>query len=383
MLLDQLRDQLQQLQTEGLLRTRRIAQSPQGVHVRVDGRRLISFCSNDYLGLASHPELIHAARDGAELYGVGAGASHLVNGHFDAHHRLEKKLADFTGLPEALLFSTGYMANLGVVSALMGRADAVFADKLNHASLNDAALLSRANFHRYPHCDLPSLEKLLTASRAKRKLVATDAVFSMDGDLALLPPLLALCERFDAWLLVDDAHGFGVLGQDGRGVLSHFGLAAPRMIYMGTLGKAAGVFGAFVAAEKEVIETLINRARSYIYTTAMPPLLAHALLRSLDLIRAGNERRKHLAELIAQLRQCLQLENWRLAQSTTPIQPLIIGESREAVKVSQALAEAGLLVPAIRAPTVPQGTARLRISLSAEHSKDDISLLTDTLNRLQ
>jgi 8-amino-7-oxononanoate synthase len=383
MLLDQLRDQLQQLQTEGLLRTRRIAQSPQGVHVRVDGRRLISFCSNDYLGLASHPELIHAARDGAELYGVGAGASHLVNGHFDAHHRLEKKLADFTGLPEALLFSTGYMANLGVVSALMGRADAVFADKLNHASLNDAALLSRANFHRYPHCDLPSLEKLLTASRAKRKLVATDAVFSMDGDLALLPPLLALCERFDAWLLVDDAHGFGVLGQDGRGVLSHFGLAAPRIIYMGTLGKAAGVFGAFVAAEKEVIETLINRARSYIYTTAMPPLLAHALLRSLDLIRAGNERRKHLAELIAQLRQCLQLENWRLAQSTTPIQPLIIGESREAVKVSQALAEAGLLVPAIRAPTVPQGTARLRISLSAEHSKDDISLLTDTLNRLQ
>src|SRR5712691_6229985 len=239
-----LRDQLQHLETEGLLRYRRMVEGPHGTHLKVDGRDFTSFCSNDYLGLASHPLLVAAAREGAELYGVGAGASHLVSGHNKAHHLVETKLAEFVGLPQALLFSTGYMANLGVVTALVDHGDALFADKLNHASLNDAALLSRAKLQRYPHLDMRALGKLLAASGGRRKLVLSDAVFSMDGDIAPVPEILALCERHDAWLLLDDAHGFGVLGREGRGVLSHFNVNSARIIYMGTLGKAAGVFGA-------------------------------------------------------------------------------------------------------------------------------------------
>ncbi|MGH8744611.1 MAG: 8-amino-7-oxononanoate synthase [Burkholderiales bacterium] len=382
MSLTQLRDQLQRLETQGLLRRRRILQSQQGTHVRVDGHELVSFCSNDYLGLASHPELIEAAREGAKLYGVGAGASHLMSGHFDVHHLVEEKLAQFTGLPQALLFSTGYMANIGVVMSLLGRDDALYADKLNHASLNDAALLSRAGLHRYPHLDVQALGKQLAASSAKRKLVMTDAVFSMDGDIAPLPDLLDLCEHFDAWLLIDDAHGFGVLGKEGRGALWHFNMRSPRIIYMGTLGKAAGVCGAFVAAEKEVVATLIQRSRSYIYTTASPPLLAHVLLKSLDLIQAEHGRRTRLASLVALLRQSLRLKSWRLLESQTPIQPLIIGDAKAAMSASQALAETGFLVPAIRPPTVPQGTARLRISVSADHTIEDIGQLANALNEL-
>lgn len=378
-----LQDQLQHLETEGLLRYRRMLEGSQDTHVKVDGRDFISFCSNDYLGLASHPLLVAAAREGAELYGVGAGASHLVSGHSKAHHLVEEKLAQFVELPQALLFSTGYMANLGVVTALIGRDDSLFADKLNHASLNDAAALSRAKLRRYPHLDMQVLGKLLDASGGKRKLVLSDAVFSMDGDIAPVPELLALCERHDAWLLLDDAHGFGVLGREGSGVLSHFNAKSPRIIYMGTLGKAAGVFGAFVAGEKEIIQTLIQLSRSYIYTTATPPLLAHALLKSLDLIRTERARRAHLQDLIAHLKNRVRLERWHLLPSHTPIQPLIIGESRAAVKVSAALAEAGILVPAIRPPSVPQGTARLRISLSAAHSTDDVERLVSTLHELE
>jgi 8-amino-7-oxononanoate synthase len=378
-----LRDQLQHLESEGLLRYRRMVEGPHGTHLKADGRDFVSFCSNDYLGLASHPLLVAAACEGAELYGVGAGASHLVSGHNKAHNLVEAKLAEFVGLPQALLFSTGYMANLGVVTALVGRDDVLFADKLNHASLNDAALLSRAKLRRYPHLDMRALGKQLAVSGGRRKLVLSDAVFSMDGDIALVPELLAMCEHHDAWLLLDDAHGFGVLGREGGGALSHFRVNSPRIIYMGTLGKAAGVFGAFVAGEKEVIQTLIQRARSYVYTTATPPLLAHTLLKSLDLIRAESARRTHLADLIALLKNRLRLEHWRLLPSQTPIQPLIIGESRSAVKVSEALTEAGILVPAIRPPSVPQGTARLRISLSAAHSTDDVGRLVSTLHELE
>ncbi|MGH8717048.1 MAG: 8-amino-7-oxononanoate synthase [Burkholderiales bacterium] len=365
------------------MRYRRTVKGSHDAHVKVDGRDFVSFCSNDYLGLASHPLLVAAAREGAELYGVGAGASHLVSGHNMAHHLVEEKLAEFVELPQALLFSTGYMANLGVVTALVGRDDSLFADKLNHASLNDAALLSRAKLRRYPHLDMQALGKLFAVSGGKRKLVLSDAVFSMDGDIAPVPEILALCERHDAWLLLDDAHGFGVLGREGRGALSHFNVKSPRIIYMGTLGKAAGVFGAFVAGEKEVIQTLIQLSRSYIYTTATPPLLAHTLLKSLDLIRAESARRAHLADLIVLLKNRVRLGNWRLLPSQTPIQPLIIGESRAAVKVSAALAEAGILVPAIRPPSVPQGTARLRISLSAAHSTDDVERLVSTLHELE
>ena len=375
--------ELAELDEGGLRRTRRVLESPQGARVRVDGRDYVAFCSNDYLGLAGHPELIEAAQAGAARYGVGSGASHLVLGHSAAHHRLEEHLAQFTGLPRALLFSSGYHANLAVVTALAGRGDAVFADRLNHASLNDAALLARAEFRRYPHLDLSALERLLASSRARRKLVVTDAVFSMDGDIAPAPELIALCERHDAWLLLDDAHGFGVLGGSGRGVLEHFGTQSARVIYMATLGKAAGVFGAFVAAHDEVIETLVQRARTYIYTTAMPPLLAHVLEKSLELIAHDTWRRDRLSQLIIKLNQIVISKRWRLLPSMTAIQPLVIGINTEALAVSEALARAGLLVPAIRPPTVPRGTARLRISLSAAHCAEDVERLAAALNALQ
>jgi 8-amino-7-oxononanoate synthase len=375
--------ELEELEERGLKRARRVLETPQGARVRVDGREYVAFCSNDYLGLAAHPELIEAAREGAARYGVGAGASHLILGHLTAHHELEQRLAAFTGLPRALLFSTGYMANLGVVTALAGRGDAVFADRLNHASLNDAAILSRADFRRYPHLDLAALERLLAGSGARRKLVVTDAVFSMDGDIAPLPDLIALCERHDAWLLLDDAHGFGVLGPGGRGTPAHFNTGCPRLIYMATLGKAAGVFGAFVAGAAEMVEALVQRARPYIYTTAAPPLLSVALMKSLDLIRADEWRRRHLWNLIALLRERLIPGRWRLAPSSTAIQPLVIGSNDEAVAVSEHLARMGLLVPAIRPPTVPQGTARLRISLSAAHSFEDIERLAAALNEIE
>lgn len=375
--------ELAELEAHGLKRARRVLETPQGARVTVDGREYLAFCSNDYLGLAAHPALIEAAREGAERYGVGAGASHLILGHAAAHHALEEALAAFVGLPRALLFSAGYLANIGTVTALVGRGDAVFADRLNHASLNDAALLARAEFKRYPHLDLGALERLLAATRARRKLVVTDAVFSMDGDIAPVPQLLELCERHDAWLLLDDAHGFGVLGEGGRGVLSHFGAASPRIVYMATLGKAAGAFGAFVAAQREVVEILVQRARSYIYTTATPPLLAHVLRKSLELIEHERWRRDRLALLINVLNQSLILKRWRLMPSRTAIQPLVIGGNEEAMAVSEALARAGLLVPAIRPPTVPQGTARLRISLSAAHETADVERLASALNALQ
>src|SRR5574340_865284 len=285
----ELQNELNERAAQGLLRQRGTLDSPQSPHIVVDGDDYLSFCSNDYLGLANHPQLIAALQQGARQWGVGAGAAHLVSGHSAAHHQLEQALAAFVNKPAALLFSNGYMANLGAVQALIGKSDTVFADKLNHASLNDAMLLSRTEAKRYRHNDMAQLAQLLEQTKTGRKLIITDAVFSMDGDLAPLPELLALCERHDAWLLVDDAHGFGVLGEQGRGSLAHFGIASPRIIYMATLGKAAGVFGAFVAAEQVVIDTLINRAHSYVYTTATPPALASAVLESLTRMEQGNE----------------------------------------------------------------------------------------------
>lgn len=380
-----LAEQLRKREQQGLLRRRRILESPHASHVAIDGRDYLAFCSNDYLGLANDPRLIEVACEGAKRYGVGAGASHLINGHSAAHHDLEQALAAFTGFPQALLFSTGYMANIGVVTALAGREDAVFADKLNHASLNDAVLLSRARFIRYAHNDMTALARRLASTEARRKLVISDAVFSMEGDIAPIPELLALCRQYQAVLLLDDAHGFGVLGKQGRGSLfqaadnpAHY---APNLVYMATLGKAAGVFGAFVAAQPEVIETLIQSAHSYIYTTATPPLLAQALLTSLHVIENEEWRRDTLQRHIAQLKQGVQSLPWPLLPSVTPIQPLLIGDSKEAVRVSERLRERGILVPAIRPPTVPQGTARLRISLSAAHRPEDIQQLIEALHQ--
>ncbi len=380
-----LAEQLRKREQQGLLRRRRILESPQASRVAIDGCDYLAFCSNDYLGLANDPRLIEAACVGAKRYGVGAGASHLINGHSAAHHDLEQVLAAFTGFPQALLFSTGYMANIGVVTALVGREDAVFADKLNHASLNDAVLLSRTRFIRYAHNDMAALARRLASTDARRKLVISDAVFSMEGDIAPISELLALCQQYQAVLLLDDAHGFGVLGKQGRGSLSQVAdnraYHAPNLVYMATLGKAAGVFGAFVAAQPEVIETLIQSAHSYIYTTATPPLLAQALLTSLHVIENEEWRRDTLQRHIAQLKQGVQSLPWPLLPSVTPIQPLLIGDSKEAVRVSERLRERGILVPAIRPPTVPQGTARLRISLSAVHRPEDIQQLIEALHQ--
>jgi len=364
------------------LRSRRTLSSPQSPHIVVDGKPYLAFCSNDYLGLANHPQLIAALQQGARQWGVGAGAAHLVSGHFAAHHQLEQQLAAFVGKPAALLFSTGYMANLGVVQALAGKGDTVFADKLNHASLNDAMLLSRAETKRYRHGDTAQLAQLLEQTKSGRKLIITDAVFSMDGDIAPLRELLALCEQHDAWLYVDDAHGFGVLGEQGRGSLSHSGITSKRVIYMATLGKAAGVSGAFVAAEQAIIDTLVNQAHSYIYTTATPPALSVALSQSLQLIAQGDELRTHLKQLVVQLRNGLSDLPWQLMPSDTAIQPLLIGDNQQALKMSEGLRKRGIWVAAIRPPTVPQGTARLRITLSAAHSDADVNQLIGALHEL-
>jgi len=390
-LLNQLDTQLQALEARSLIRKRRTVDSPCGPRVTVDGRELLAFCSNDYLGLASHPALAAALQEGASLYGAGSGASHLISGHSRAHAQLEERLAGFVGAhlesPRALYFCTGYMANLAVITGLTaGDKDAeIFSESLNHASLIDGTRLSRAKVKVYPHADLEALAALLAASTAATKLVVTDSVFSMDGDLADLPQLLALCEQHGTWLVIDDAHGFGTLGENGHGALEHFNLRSPYLVYMGTLGKAAGVGGAFVAAHEIVIETLIQKARPYIFTTAAAPALAHALLASLDLIEGqeGRARRAQLHTLVAQLDAGLKLERWQRLPSATAIQPILIGENAETMAAGAALYQQGFWVGAIRPPTVPAGTARLRVTLSAGHSTSEVAQLITALNALE
>ena len=375
--------QLAQLKQDAQLRTRRTVTSAQGPRLRVAGREVLCFASNDYLGLANDARLVAAAKQGAERYGVGSGASHLLSGHSEAHALLETRLAQFVGMESALFFGSGYLANQGILTALAGRDDTIFADKLNHACLNDGALLSRANFKRYAHLDLAQLETLLAATPHGRKIIATDAVFSMDGDIAPLPHLLALAEKYDAWLLADDAHGFGVLGREGRGALSHFNLQSPRLVYMATLGKAAGVHGAFVAGQSQLIEWIMQKARSYIFATAAPPMLAHALLTSIDLIEHEGARRERLMTSIEYLRAGLHLKRWRLAQSVTAIQPVIIGGNEETLAAAEALFARGIWAPAIRPPTVAPGTSRLRISLTAAHTQAHLDELINALHDVE
>jgi 8-amino-7-oxononanoate synthase len=382
-MIHQLKKELSERAEAGLQRQRRLLQSPQKAHIVANGERLLSFSSNDYLGLANHPELIAAFQSAAVEAGVGGGASHLVTGHHEFHHEAEQALVDFIGVPAGLLFSTGYMANMGVISALMGRDDAIFADKLNHASLNDAARLSRATLHRYAHQNLAQLEKLLKQSTAKRKLVVVDAVFSMDGDFAPVPELLSLCEQYDAYLLLDDAHGFGVLGKQGRGILNYFNVQSSRVIYMATLGKAAGVAGAFVGADATIIDYLIQSAKTYIYTTASPPALAAALVKSVELMRTDAERQQHLQSLIHLFKSELKLKKWQLMPSITAIQPILVGSNQAALNLSEFLLSRGILVPAIRPPTVPKNTARLRVSISAGHTVEDIHQLMNALHEAE
>ncbi len=371
--------ELAKLAAADLLRRRRAVDSAQGPRVNVDGVIYLSFCSNDYLGLANHPKLAEAAVQAIGRHGVGAGASHLVSGHHALHEALEQRLSRFMDRA-CLLFSGGYGANIGVLPALAGREDAIFADRLNHASLIDGARLSRAAVQRFRHNDLSNLEQLLAVTPARRRLIVVDGVFSMDGDMAPLPQLLALAERHDAWLYVDDAHGFGVLGEHGRGILEYFGMTSARIVHLCTLGKAAGVSGAAVFAEPTVIDWLVQSARSYIFATAAPPALAAALLASVELIEQEPWRREHLHALIAQLRAACADLPWRLLPSDTPIQPLVVGENAAALALAEALRERGIWVPAIRPPTVAAGTARLRISLSAAHTREDVEQLTHALH---
>ena len=388
-LLDTLHRELQSLDAQNLRRSRRTTDTPCAPKLDIDGRPMLAFCSNDYLGLAAHPAVVEALREGAGRYGAGSGASHLISGHSRAHALLEERLAAFEAphleSARALYFSTGYMANLAVLTALADRDSAIFSESLNHASLIDGARLSRAAVQIYPHGDIDALGRMLAASTAKTRLVVTDSVFSMDGEIAPLPELLALCEQHGAWLMVDDAHGFGVLGAHGRGVLEHFDLRSPYLIYMGTLGKAAGVSGAFVAAHETVIEWLVQRARSYIYTTAAPPALAHALLTSLDIIEGddGAARRMHLQVLTGQFKNALHLQSWQRIESDTPIQPVVIGRNDDTLRIAAGLYAQGLWVPAIRPPTVPAGTARLRVTLSAAHTANDVARLSAALNQLE
>ena len=389
MIWEELDGKLAALEHDNLRRRRRVVDSPCDTRMTVDGREMLAFCSNDYLGLAHHPQIIAALCEGARRWGAGSGAAHAVSGHLRPHQQLEDALASFVAEffdnPRALVFSTGYLANLGIVAALVGRGDAVFADRLNHASLIDAAIASGAEHKRYAHGDVAALRDLLEQSTAKRKLILTDAVFSMDGDIAPLPDLFALADEHDAWLVIDDAHGFGVLGQHGRGSLSHCKLpGSKRVIYMGTLGKAAGVAGAFVAGAGEVIEWLQQKSRTALFTTAHPPAISCAVLASLELIAAGDALRHVLNQRIAQLRNALApvgaRRGWQLGASQTAIQPLIVGSNQAALDLSAALEQAGIWIPAIRPPTVPPGSARLRITVCATHSEADIATLVTALS---
>ncbi len=378
-----LRALLEKRRTDGLYRSRRVMQSAQGTEILIDNQRVLNFCSNDYLGLANHPAVQQAFIDGVHKYGVGSGAAHLICGHSAAHHALEEELAAFSGYPRALLFSTGYMANLGVAQALCGRGDHVLEDRLNHASLLDAGLLSSARLSRYLHNDTDSLRQKLSSITQGEKLVMTDAVFSMDGDMAALPQLATICTEADAWLMIDDAHGIGVLGKEGRGSAQHFGLNATQIpIYMATLGKALGTAGAFVAGSDDLIEYLIQSARAYIYTTAMPPAVAEATRASLKLAQQAADRREQLQQHINQFRTGAQQLGLQLMDSATPIQPIMAGDTATASRWSQQLLAQGILVTAIRPPTVPPGTARLRITFSAHHSPEQINRLLDALSKL-
>jgi 8-amino-7-oxononanoate synthase len=368
---------------ENLYRSRQVVDGPQGIETHIDGKAFLSFCSNDYLGLANHPQVIAAFHKGLDEFGAGSGAAHLITGHSRVHHQLEEELADFVERPRALLFSTGYMANLGVMSALLGHGDRVFQDRANHASLLDGARLSGARLIRYQHGNTDDLDKRMSTAPDVEYLVATDGVFSMDGDTAPLTELTKIADKYAAWLMVDDAHGLGVLGPGGRGTVAQAGLGVEQVpVLMGTLGKAFGCFGAFVAGSEDLAETLIQQARTYIYTTAPPPAVAAATRAALKLVQEEQWRREKLQALVKRFRAGATQLGLNLADSDTPIQPLIVGDAGTALQCSEALRGQGILVTAIRPPTVPEDSARLRITFSAEHSEAHVDRLLVALGKI-
>ena len=375
---------LAERKAQQLYRRCRVADSPQGPRMLIDGKPLLAFCSNDYLGLAGDERIAKALKQGVDRWGSGSGAAHLVNGHSLAHQALEDELADWLGRERVLLFSTGYMANLGIITGLLERGDQLFEDRLNHASLIDAGLLGNASLHRYHHSDMQSLRRQLAAFPEGMRMVATDGVFSMDGDIALLGEMASICSSEQALLMVDDAHGLGVLGRDGRGCVDEAGLTQSDVpVLMGTLGKAFGVAGAFVAGSELLIETLIQQARSYIYTTAMPAALAEATRASLRIVREERWRRDKLEALMWRFREGAETIGLSLMPSRTPIQPILLGEPEKAVTWSRRLEELGFLVTAIRPPTVPTGQARLRVTLSAAHEESQVDSLLQALSAIQ
>lgn len=376
---DRLGAALAQRREQGLYRQRLTLESAQGPVVQLNGREYLNFCSNDYLGLASHPRLVESFRRAATQYGVGSGASHLVCGHSRPHHQLEEALAELTGRPRALLFSSGFAANTGTLTTLLQAGDSVFQDRLNHASLLDGGLHSGARFRRFAHNDVDDLARKMSGVEGP-KLVAVDGVFSMDGDSAPLPELASLCREHDAWLMVDDAHGFGVCGNNGAGSVAAAGLDAGQVpVLMATLGKAMGTAGAFVAGSETLIEALIQQARNYVYTTAISPAVAAATLTSLELLQQEGWRRAHLSALVSRFRNGAKALALPLMDSQSPIQPLLVGDAATAVAMSESLRRRGLLIGAIRPPTVPAQTSRLRITLSAAHSEAQVDRLLEEL----
>ena len=391
---------LDDLEQRSLKRTLKICDSASAPIMTIDGQAMLTFCSNDYLGLANHPDLAKAISEGLQLFGSGSGASHMISGHHRPHDQLEKALAKTQAvfIPEvrALFFSTGYMANLAAITAISSglgsnQVMSIYSEELNHASLIDGVRLAskqnQAKIQVFPHQDLQALEQLLANDTNQFKLIVTDGVFSMDGDLAKVTELLKLAHQYDALILVDDAHGFGVLGQHGFGILEHAGIqntneAAARIIYIGTLGKAAGLSGAFIAGHKTLIEWIMQKGRSYIYTTASPPAIAHGLLKSLDLI-SDDSYRASLNKNIQHWKKTLRLNKWSLMPSDTAIQPIMIGKTEDALRVAQQLYQKNIWVPAIRPPTVPADTARLRITFSASHSTEQIDQLTQALMEIE
>ena len=375
----ELENELEAIKQQNLYRSRRNIAGAQGVKIKFDGKSVINFSSNDYLGLANHPRVIESFKKAADRYGVGSGSAHLICGHSTSHCALEEELAEFTGRQKTLLFSSGYMANIGVISALLKKGDQIFEDRLNHASLIDGGLLSGAKFKRYLHNDLNDLQHKITQTH-KRTLIVTDGVFSMDGDLALLPELSLAAKNNNAWLMVDDAHGFGVLGENGGGIVEHYALTADDVpVLIGTLGKGFGTFGAFVAGSDALIETLIQKARSYVFTTALPAAIAEATRTSLNILMTENWRRDKLLQLLARFRKGAKQLGIQIMPSASAIQPILVGQSQKVVQISNELFERGFLVSGIRPPTVPKDQARLRITFSAQHEEQQIDQLLDAL----
>ena len=373
---------LKEKQQSQLYRKAHISQSPQQPHMQINGEDILTFCSNDYLGLANHPKVLKAFKQAADKYGVGSGAAHLINGHSIEHQKLEEALAEFTGRDRALLFSTGYMANLGVVNALMERADMIFSDRLNHASLIDAGLLSNAKMKRYGHNNISALQKLYDKNSAENTMILSDGVFSMDGDIAPVKQLAGIAKQQKAWLMIDDAHGFGTLGATGAGLLEQENLDQQDVpILMATLGKAIGTAGAFIAGSHDLIEYLIQTARTYTYTTAMPPAIAAATRASLNIVENERERREKLNQHIQQFKKGASELGIELMPSDTAIQPIMVGSTKKTIKLSKQLQKKGILVTAIRPPTVPEGTARLRVTFSAAHTAEDIAILLTALEK--